>query len=78
MESTINGLLIRRTFINDALSMNLMPLSTLKAIAIDVKSLHRPMTISSFDKKDIVTLGQVKMNLKNGVDSRSNLLPFYW
>ncbi|MBA0870530.1 hypothetical protein Goshw_013716 [Gossypium schwendimanii] len=58
-ESTTNGFLIQRTFINDGSSMNLMPLSTLKVINIDVKSLRRSMTISSFDNKDILTLGQV-------------------
>ncbi|MBA0696475.1 hypothetical protein Goari_003024 [Gossypium aridum] len=57
-ESTTNGFLIQRTFINDGSSINLMPLSTLKVINIDVKSLRRSMTISSFDNKDILTLGQ--------------------
>ncbi|KAG4179605.1 hypothetical protein ERO13_A10G116066v2 [Gossypium hirsutum] len=66
VESTTNGFLIRRTFINDGSSMTLMSLSTLKAINIDVKCLRRPMIISSFDNKDILMLGQVTMNFKIG------------
>ena len=56
VESTINAYLIKRTFIDDGSSVNIMPLSTLRTVNIDVKSLRRPMTITSFDNKDIHTL----------------------
>ncbi|EOY03309.1 H0502G05.11 protein [Theobroma cacao] len=66
VESTINGYPIRRTFIDDGSSVNLIPLSTLKAVNMDLKSLRRPMAITSFDNKEIITLGQVTVNFKMG------------
>ena len=45
VESVINKYPIKRTFIDDGSSVNLMLLSTLKAVNIDMKSLRRPMTI---------------------------------
>ncbi|TYI49463.1 hypothetical protein E1A91_D12G036600v1 [Gossypium mustelinum] len=66
VESTINGFPNRKKFIDDGSSVNLMRLSTLKAINIDVKSLLRLMTISSFDNKDIIKSGKVTINFKIG------------
>lgn len=66
VESTINGYPIRRIFINDGSFGNLIPLSILKVVNIDLKSLHRPMAITSFDNKEIMTLGQVIVNFKMG------------
>ncbi|EOX99301.1 Uncharacterized protein TCM_007935 [Theobroma cacao] len=59
VESNVNGYLVRRMFIDDGSSVNIMPLSTLKAMNIDLRSLRRSMTITSFDNKEIKTLGQV-------------------
>ena len=66
VESIINEYPIKRTFIDDGSSVNLMSLSTLKAVNINMKSLCRPMTIMSFDNKEIQNLGQVTMNFKMG------------
>ena len=66
VESIINEYPIKRTFIDDGSSVNLMPLSTLKAVNINMKSLRRPMTLMSFDNKEIQTLGQVTVNFKMG------------
>ena len=66
VESVINGYPIRRTFIDDGSFVNLIPLSTVKAVNIDLKSLRRPMTITSFDNKEILMLGQVIVNFKMG------------
>ena len=66
VESISNEYPIKRTFIDDGSSVNLMSLSTLKAVNINMKSLCRPMTIMSFDNKEIQTLGQVTVNFKIG------------
>ncbi|MBA0871285.1 hypothetical protein Goshw_023670, partial [Gossypium schwendimanii] len=47
----------RRTFIDDGYSVNLMPLSALKEVKIDMESLRHLMTITSFENKEIKTLG---------------------
>lgn len=64
VESNVNGYPMRRTFIDDGSSVNLMLLSTLKAMNLDLRSLRRPMTIISFNTKKIKTLGQVMVSFK--------------
>lgn len=46
-----------RTFIDDGYSLNLMPLSALKEVKINMESLRHLMTITSFENKEIKTLG---------------------
>ncbi|OMP00330.1 reverse transcriptase [Corchorus capsularis] len=66
VESTINGVYIRTTFIDDGSGLNLMPLKTLRALGIDQRSLRHPMIINAFDNKGTRTLGYVTVNMKVG------------
>ncbi|OMO94501.1 Ribosomal protein L46 [Corchorus capsularis] len=66
VESTINGVHIKRTFIDDGSGLNLMSLTTLRALGIDRGSLRHPMTINSFDNRGTRTLGCVLVNFKIG------------
>ncbi|OMO98613.1 reverse transcriptase [Corchorus capsularis] len=66
MESIINGVKVRRTFVDDGSGVNLMPLSTMYALEIDIKSLRHPMTLNSFSNQEVRTLGYTTVNFKLG------------
>ena len=66
VESTINGMLVKRTFIDDGSGLNLMPLSTFHTLDLDSRSLRKPMTTNSFANTETSTLGYIIVNFKLG------------
>ncbi|OMO94091.1 reverse transcriptase [Corchorus capsularis] len=66
VESIINGVKVRRTFVDDGSGVNLKPLSTMYALEIDIKSLRHPITLNSFSNQEVRTLGYTTVNFKLG------------
>ena len=67
VESVLNGHPIKRTFIDNGTSLNIMPMSTFKAAKIDDRRLvKQPISINGFTDRPTDTIGYVNMDLKVG------------
>ena len=64
VESMVNGMDVRRTFIDNGSGVNLMPLTTFRALDLDERDLRNLMTLNSFDNTSSNTLGCIMVNFK--------------
>ena len=67
VESMLNGHPIKRTFIDNGASLNIMPMSTFKVAKIDNRKLVRqPIAINGFTNCSTGTIGYVNVDFKVG------------
>ena len=67
VESMLNGHPVKRTFIDNGASLNIMPMSTFKAAKIDVRRLvKQPISINGFTDRPTDTIGYVNVDFKVG------------
>jgi len=63
----LNGHPIKRTFIDNGASLNIMPMSTFKVAKIDVRwQVKQPISINGFTDRPTDTIGYVNMDFRVG------------
>ena len=67
VEGILNGYPVKRAFIDNGSSINIMPMSTFKAAKIDMRHLvKQPIAVNGFNDSSSNTIGYVNVNLKIG------------